>query len=247
MMRVLLLPALLLALTACEEQQSAAPEATPAAQEEPAQDAAAKPQASDTTRVLPCEALPSDVNFTPLAEQLRAAIAAKDAEFLLSLVPEDIRFSFGAENGKAAFVEEWQLQQNPSDSAIWEELNRMLTLGGYVEAYEDGTSHVIFPCTFRALPAENWMMAQNPQLDAYSYVVVTAHDGVLRDDSGNTLRPLSYGETLLRADGSQTRFQTHDGMEGTVDETAIRSPIDYRVFFRKEGDAWTMPLFIAGD
>lgn len=231
---------LTLALTACDEQpQQAAstPAEAPASQEQ--NTAIHAPSCDDS--------IPADSGFAPFADKLNAAVAARDTTFLLSIVPEDIRFTFGAENGKQAFIATWQLDSAPESSPIWAELEAMLALGGYAHTMPDGSQQVIFPCTFQELPETNWMRRENPYLDGFSYVIVTAQDAVLRDEQGETLRKLDYGETLLRVEGSQTHFSTHDRKEGTVAESAIRSPVDYRAFFVRDGEDWAMPLFIAGD
>lgn len=254
MKQPVILLALLLALTACDDKpQGPAQPATemPAEQGEfveieqpsPVEEQLNAIEAQNSNHLLLCPAdYSAAAGFAEFLAELETAIARKDMAFLDRIVPEDIRFSFGAENGKSAFLAEWELDTAAQTSPFWDELTQALQLNGYVEG-----ENVIFPCTFKALPEDNWMYAENPQLDGYSYAVVTDRNASLKDNNGEVFRPLVYGETLLRVDGSQTRFLTHDGLEGTVEESAIRNPVDYRAFFRKEGETWTMPLFIAGD
>lgn len=252
--RLLLIPGLLaISLTACDQPAPAPHQqdtAIPVAEALPVLEEAVPvtgSEGSDYLLLCPADYEKAE-GFPEFLARLQAAVAQKDAAFIAAIAADDIKFDFGGGYGKADFLAEWQLDATPEDSPIWQELEAMLELNGYVVQGTDvPEGAVIFPCTFRMPPVENWMFAANPELDGFDYVVVTARDAELKDNHGDTFRPLTYGETLLRVKGAQDRFTTHDGLEGTVDESAIRSPLDYRVFFHKQGDTWVMPIFIAGD
>nr|MDA3846650.1 hypothetical protein [Vallitaleaceae bacterium] len=70
---------------------------------------------------------------------LKEAVANKDDVLLLSLIATDIKYSFGADNGKESFTTTWQLDTDPANSELWPVLENLLIYGGkllYADEYQ---------------------------------------------------------------------------------------------------------------
>jgi hypothetical protein len=60
-------------------------------------------------RVPPVDRCASETGFAAFRTRLNAAIARRDAAFILSIASDDISFSFGDDPGKAGFASAWDL------------------------------------------------------------------------------------------------------------------------------------------
>lgn len=179
--------------------------------------------------------------------RLNTAIKNKDVAFISDLVDEDIKFSFGDEGGKAAFLNQWEFKHNAEGTEFWPTIRTMLDLGGYVQRNDAGAvSAIVFPCTFHELPADNWLVMENPTLSAFDYNVAIKPTP-LTDAEGNTQRMLERGEVVALSKNLEGTIRTYDGLEGQADAAALRSPVDYRMFLTPSDGAWKLTLFIAGD
>lgn len=188
---------------------------------------------------------PNRAEASPQAERLLAdlkvAVEQKDAAFIKELIADDIKFSFGGDYGKDAFLREWNLDSRKS--MLWGHLAEMLRLGGYMQS-EDA---IVFPCTFHELSPENWVNNLTPPVSAFDYLVVVNEEGTeLTGKDDKPLRYLKSGEIVLRS-ATKGVYRTHDGLVGHVDEKDLRSPVDYRMFLNRIGGKWKITLFIAGD
>jgi hypothetical protein len=230
-----------------------------AACDEPAQPAAETPAAeppvaapimapADSYR-LRCESLATDLPaISPLIEQLKQAVANKDASFIRNMLDENIKFSFGGDAGKEAFIQNWTLDTAPETSDFWPTLDAMLKLDGYASTDANGVvTAAIFPCTFKPLGANNWMQRSHPQISGFDYVVVIKDGAALSNKDGNLIRPLEFGETLLTQQNNSGDVTTFDGHSGYVSVDDVRSPIDYRMFLQQQDGQWKITLFIQGD
>lgn len=200
-----------------------------------------------TTHLIAC---PNDLEkaagFSDFLEALRAAVAAKDVAFIRTIMADDINISFGGDSGRDMFLSAWELESNPQGSAFWLEMEKLLALGGYTYISDTETQAVIFPCTFMPLPETDWMVRADPDIGGYDYAVAATPNATLYQDRELTtpLRQLEYMETVATDPSGNT---TYDGLVGYTEEAALRSPIDYRVYFQPVGGTWKMTLFIAGD
>jgi len=79
---------------------------------------------------LPFDEGPKDKSFVSFREKLYEAILEKDIIFLQSILHDDIKFSFGSENGKEDFLKTWNLSEVPEYSNFWAEMEDLLHLGG---------------------------------------------------------------------------------------------------------------------
>ncbi|MDP9414100.1 MAG: hypothetical protein M3Q08_08405 [Pseudomonadota bacterium] len=193
---------------------------------------------AETTRTLPprdeCKALPGFVSFRA---QLAAAVARRDAKFLLSVADPEIAVHFGDGSGRDAFAAEWKLKEK-QPSSIWPEIARMLRLGC---GAEDGTAWM--PYFFQRFPDE---------IDPFEGVVVVRPGAQLWASArGRPIRPLRLWTVIEVAEwsprGGWGRVKLRDGKRAYVREADVRSPLHYRMIFERRKGRWMMTAFIAGD
>lgn len=127
------------------------------------------------------------------------------------------------------------------DSRLWEELAKVLALGGTFSSEASFTA----PYTFSRWPDD---------VDAFSHVAIIGSSVRVRSAASRTaptVASLSY--TIVEQVESKTpddewiRVRLPDGQSGYVDKRYVRSPIDYRAIFTKDGGRWQMTVFVAGD
>lgn len=191
-----------------------------------------------------------DPALAAVLKSLREAVAARDANRLLALVPDTVRYTFGTDNGKQGFIKEWKLDSDPEQSPIWAELGDVLALGG---SLADGSRYSA-PYLFTHFPE---------QYDAFQYLAVIGDGVVVREAASPDAAPLTrLSWTVVKAGGPPVGPQQtvdgrsygwrpvvlEDGREGYVLERYVRSPIDYRLLLgkNKAGD-WEIQAFVAGD
>lgn len=180
-----------------------------------------------------------DASFARFRAELLAAVARKDARWLLGVLAEDVKVSFGDEHGRASFERHWELQA-PERSRVWGVLRKLMELGGTFDAEGGFTA----PYTFTRFPQE-W--------DAYEAVVCVRPRVALLDAGragARVLRRLEW-EILSLVDGMgegrYLRVKTGDGVEGWVAAAEVRSPLDYRARFVRLEGRWRMVFLVAGD
>ena len=188
--------------------------------------------------------------FASFRENLYQAVLQKDLIFLRSVIHEEIKFSFGAENGKADFLKTWQLDSDPKISDFWSELETVLSLGG---AFFDETENSFYaPYIFMLEDID----------DPYTQAVIIGEKVRLREEPSskakiinslnwNLVEFVNQDEYTEETINGETHFwqkvKTTNNETGFVFGKYVRSPIDFRVGFSKNEGKWMITLFIAGD
>jgi hypothetical protein len=183
-------------------------------------------------------------------KQLKKVVADKNTESLLSMMIDDIKFSFGLDNGKEGFIKKWGLEENPKQSELWKELQDALSQGGSLSDNKIYTAPYIF--------------GNFPEgYDHFQYGAILGENVNVREKASsdsNTVIQLSYevvemvgefSEDTIEIDGDTYRWvkiRTLDGKSGYVAEKYVRNPVDYRVGVEQQMDGtWKIVFFIAGD
>lgn len=180
-----------------------------------------------------------DDSFAQFRAELLAAVARKDAKWLLSAVAEDVKVSFGGEDGRADFARHWELER-PERSRVWGVLRTLMELGGTFDSEGNFTA----PYTFTHFPQE-W--------DAFESVVCVRPRMALLEAGragARVVRRLEWEILSLvegMGEGRYLRVKTGDGVEGWVASEEVRSPLDYRARFVKVEGKWRMVFLVAGD
>jgi hypothetical protein len=187
-----------------------------------------------------------NASFDKFRMDLLATIKTKDSDALLAIVADDIRLSFGDTNGKDAFVNEWK-PADP-DSKVWAVLNLVVQNGGTFKT----PTQFVAPYVYAIFPEDR---------DAFEFVSVVPPTAKLLAEpkaDAEVVVPLNYDIVQLLdfsqlksqhecTDADWLKVKTDAGQEGYVMCRQVRSPVDYRAFFEKKGDAWMMTTLIAGD
>lgn len=210
----------------------------------------------------PYEALPIDEahevpSFAAWRDSLAEAVDRRDTEAVVAMAAPDIRLSFGDDSGPQT-LRVWLngIDGEPwTGEAYWQELEKLLALGGVWQDWGDDARHFCAPYTFSAeLPPEleenvfDAVIVVQPDAplrrapDSREQPVATLNNDILqivesRFDPENPLEP--YWMSVRTSDG------TH---EGWIESTVVRSPVDYRACFTEADDGrWRWDLFVAGD
>jgi hypothetical protein len=193
-------------------------------------------------RLPPTDACASNPSFVAFRSQLRAAIARRDAAFLLSIATPNIEYSFGDRPGRAGFGRAWGLGR-PATSRIWHALGEALRLG----------------CG-RAPDGEYWAPSLALAQDAMdegegpATLLAVGPAAVLRaapSDTSRVVATLDWDVLTPRGedDGQSVWLAANlgDGRAGFVRRALVRSPADYRAVFARIGGRWRLTAFVAGD
>jgi hypothetical protein len=167
-------------------------------------------------------------------------VKKRNSAGLQALIAPNIVWNLGGEpDTKSAFSANWKLAKGAA-SPIWQEFDKILPLGCGTQ--EKG---IAFPYIFTVDIGD--------VSGTFEEVLITGEDVNLRA-SGST-NAASKGklswEIVKVKDGivvgGWTPVTTADGKTGFIKSNYLRSPIDYRAGFEKQGGKWVMNFFIAGD
>ena len=189
------------------------------------------------SRIPPVDQCTADPSFVQFRSELRRTIAKRDTDALLKVVADDVHASLGGHVGKKDFIELWQLDR-PMSSKVWKELGDALRLGctmsngvATAPSFEDqiGADRDAFE-TMIALPGS--VLGRRP------------------NDQSAAVARLKWHMLTMRGNwdgGPWIAVRLDDGRSGFVRRALVRSPIDYRAWFRKRQGTWQMEGFLAGD
>lgn len=215
-------------------------------------------------KILPQNEMYRDSSLTNFVCKLQYAIFKRDKGFLLSVVDQDIKNSFGGSDGIEEFKQMWDLD-NP-DSPIWFIMSKIISLGGKFSNYqfaETSPDRFVFPYVFA-------LELPNESLDYFTVLAITGSRVNVRekpDLNSKVLGQLTYD--LVNADYNKSveavkdkRLQNlsyHGGydwyhittldqkLSGYVYWEYAWSPVGYRMFLTKRNGNWTISCLIAGD
>jgi hypothetical protein len=204
----------------------------------------AETTSAQLAKLYPVDEAASNPSFFSFRARLLKAVHERDVNYLMSIVSPNIRNTFGDNNGAAEFRKMWRLDR--PNSEIWKELLAVLSFGGKFE----GKQTFMAPYVYSNFP-EN--------LDAFEDGVIVGENVRVRREPNlraTVIKSLSFDIvkvtewTPKKAHGEKSGWiavQLADGQRGFVSEDFIRSSVDYRAIFEKQGDKWIMTAFIAGD
>ena len=180
-------------------------------------------------------------DFKVFRDKLLMVIEQKDVAFLKKHVAPDIKDN--SENRTIdwiRFSKEWNLNQNPSTSNVWNVLRKVLLLGGRFDKEGVFTAPYTFTdfsasvYEFEAVIDQNVKIYEKPLLT--SKVLGTISYEIVK--YGNFLK-----EQNLK---NWTPIVTSSGIKGYIQSNFLRSPLDYRASFKKINGEWKLTMFQAG-
>jgi hypothetical protein len=189
--------------------------------------------------LLPVDEAATRPDFFSFRAQLQRAIAMRDVATLLAAVDPDIKNSFGGNDGIDEFRTMWRIGQ--PDSALWEELGTVLSMGG--SFFDEHT--FVAPYVFSKWPEA---------LDSFEHLAVVGAkvrvraepraDAALLEAVSFVILPLANDARVI---DDAWRAVKLDSKTGFVSSRFVRSPIDYRAIFSEQSGTWRMVTFVAGD
>jgi hypothetical protein len=205
-------------------------------------------------RVNPADGAPKDTLFFLFREQLKTIIANKDIFALLPYINENIKTSFGGEDGLQEFIQMWALDSPDKipQSDLWSTLETLLALGGQFSDYGEGPyfeAPYLGPCwpdstepsAFGAVMGAGVRLRSGPGLS--TKIIKT-----LSYDLVEYLETTPTEETISGETHPWIKVRLADGMEGFLYGKFYRSPLDFRAGFQKnQAGQWQMVLLVAGD
>lgn len=209
-------------------------------------------QIQEAGKLYPVDEALRDTVFFVWRETLLDAVQQKDIFTLMEGMAEDIKVSFGAENGTAAFIEQWDLQSEArtAQSPVWGHLEEVLLGGGVFTANSNRFEAPYVAATWPSnqdphqravITGAGVRIREAPSLQS-GIATVASHTFVnygSRTDQQTTIGDETY---------SWHQVETDTGTEGYVWGKYVRSPLSYRaVFERSSSGQWQMVLFLAGD
>ncbi|MDQ2659693.1 MAG: hypothetical protein M3Y03_04660 [Verrucomicrobiota bacterium] len=183
-----------------------------------------------------------DPTLSKFMKELTAAIEQRDAHFVEHNLTSDALASFGEERGLNGFTRTYGLAD--PRAPFWGEFQNVLSLGG---AFTEGRKEFIAPYV-----AARWP----DKFDAMEYVALIAKNVVVHaaaDPTSKSVARLSYSLLQIKSEGDGSgqadwvAVLLPAGGTGFVPTASVRSPLDYRAQFRREGGAWKLASFLAGD
>lgn len=183
--------------------------------------------------------------FAVFSESLIHAVEQADTAFIYSRVDTNVFNGFGYNRGKDTFKRVWRdPYQNLSG-----ELKKVLALGA---TYDESTGSVYAPYHFSVFP---------DSLDAFSYAYVLSNKTPVYASPDTSKSPTNYiPKQLIKilewgvtdqkdryGNPIWTVVQLSSGTEGFIKSKNLRSPIDYRFWFRKVNSQWHLMGWAAGD
>ena len=198
---------------------------------------AAQPAAAVDRRP-PVDQCARDRSFVAFRDDLRSAIRRRDRRHILSILAPDVGVSLGGARGEADFISQWHLDR--PDSLLWESLDAALALG--CARLDNG--ELVAPALVAQL---------DDQEDSSSAVVAIRTGAPVRaqpDGASEAIATLAWDVLRLRSIEVPEGWYAvtlASGRDGFVRHADVRSPLDYRLYFRKQGGRWRITAFIAGD
>lgn len=219
---------------------------------------------NDRPRVFPFEERGDDPSLGVAIGEILAAADARDTDALMAYVAPNIQFSFGIDNGAAAFRDLLEASNSEDNSGDWfVEIADALRLGGRVDDYRRDVAGMqpsyCFPYISCLTDAE---MAMLLDLDPYESAFVIRHDAPIHaaaDGTSEVIGISSYeawrGEEWVPdaaapedIDQGWIRISLGKGQAGYLATDDVRSWVGFRGWLVQQDDeSWLMEIFIAGD
>ena len=201
--------------------------------------AAAPAPAPGPRAFAPVDEAVRDADFFAFRAQLQTALARHDAAAVLAVVHPQVRNGFGGDDGAAAFRRRWKPGRR--DSRMWETLATALALGGTFM----GPDGFAAPYVYSAWPQE---------IDAFEHVALLGQRVPVRAEAAAAAPVLATLDGAivplaapLKPESGWVAVRLPDGRRGHVARAQVRSPVEYRALFNREGGRWRLTALVAGD
>ncbi len=198
-------------------------------------------------KILPdIENIETSENVENFVSELLERIEQKDMDYLNELVSYDVKNGYES-MGKEEFWSKWNLDSDPMESKLWDELYTIVRIG--IE--NRNNSLLIAPYYYNHFPEE---------YDAFYYGYVFQKDvPIFLEPNLNSeildrysKEVIAYMHSFIYADSNENDWNTvvlADGRIGYINARDVRKTVDYRAtfFYNPEQDKWQLISLMAGD
>ena len=186
----------------------------------------------------------SNAQFSEFRANVVNSIKLGRYDWVVARIAPEIKFSFGAEGGKAVLLKAWRDFPEAKEQ-FFADLLECLLLGGQFKAYGE-KRYFVAPYVFSSWPDE---------FDAFEHYALVADDvPVFLDAKRGSPPTIRLTRTIVRYLGkdegelSHVKYGTQDGETGWVPRDKIRSPIDHRALFAVGANgSYRLETLVAGD
>lgn len=192
-------------------------------------------------------------DFNSFRNDLINAISRKDVTFIMNMLDDKVRYSYEKTpgSGKDGFKKFWGLDKNSTSSKLWQELNKVVQLGGTF----DNKDQTVFtaPYMYTVFPSG---------YDPAEYASITGKSVRMRakpSRGSSNLASLTYQIVRLLPErnprseriGKERHFwrkiQLEDGTTGYVYGQYLHGPSNYHASFERAEGGWKMFVFVEGE
>jgi hypothetical protein len=177
--------------------------------------------------------------YFDLRQKFEGIVQRRDAMALTAMISPTISWSFGGEEGKASFIENWKLKSGKA-SPIWAELDKIVRLGCTAD-----NAGIVMPHMFSQDPGTGDAGA--------GAALVLGPEVKLRagPSTATAQKALMNWNVVMVGEqdptGKWTAVTTQDGKTGYIRNDYLRNFLDYRISFERTAKGWQINFFIAGD
>ncbi|MCW5606023.1 MAG: hypothetical protein KIT18_15890 [Burkholderiales bacterium] len=203
--------------------------------------------AQQPLKLEPADEAASDAAWTSFRDGLLKALAARDRQFVLSILDPEVRSGLDGRRGVESFRQAWSLDQD--DSPLWRQMQAALVLGGAFVSFENRPTEFCAPYVSVKWPQD---------MDASAGGAIVAREVPAKSapsSDAETVAVLSYDivevtdwEIPDRAPGNRQKWVRIrvKGADTYVPEEQIRSPIEHTACFVRAGGTWRLIGFGPG-
>ncbi len=216
---------------------------------------------SQNNTMLPPKGLAMDQKLNELSSQLKTAIRSKDKTALLTLLADDITFTYDGENTKQAFNKYWFSEEN--EKKFWLIVEKLIAYPGDYELIDkkskkyDQNSFVI-PYIFNYpekgedddfnihfIMGDHVNVRSEPNLQ--SRVVAQLNYNLVHTQQDNDGNDITSG-TVLPNFPEWYKIETPDKkIQGWVNFKFVHSVYGERIIISRKKNAWIVSVFISGE
>ena len=195
------------------------------------------------SRLPPTDSCGSDRSFAAFRNQLRSAVARRDARALLRLTSDDVaNLVVNGELGRDAFSRAWGLD-HPATSRLWHELEVVLRLGCGTDNHG-----LLWAPALRGTGEED-----TAEFGEFTPMVAVGPAAILRagpSPSSRAISRLRWDVVGPLADDGRSAWlhvRLANGRRGFVRRDQLRSVGDYSALFQWRNGRWWMIAFTNDD
>ncbi|MEA3423719.1 MAG: WG repeat-containing protein [Bacillota bacterium] len=185
-------------------------------------------------------------NVKNFVSELLEKIEQKDMNYLNELVSDDVKNGYES-IGKVEFWSKWNLDSDPMESNLWDELYTIARIG-----FDNrNNSLLITPYYYNHFPEEydDFYYGYVFENDVPIFLETNLNSEILDSYSKELI---AYMHNFIYIDANGNDWNTvvlSDGRIGYINAQSVRKNIDYRAtfFYNPEQDKWQLTSLMAGD